>query len=229
VKGSLENLYRVYRQSNGHDWAVARESYPKYQRLTFAIAQKYGFAGHIGAAVFAALSPNNDYLGNLRDTDRVLKAAGEGRDIDSFKVSTYGNNKRKAWQIASGADPLDMIIAKKTRNFYLNIKDPNDPQPCTIDGHMYWIWMGRRGTMDEANVNGSNYEVIAECVRELARREGIVTSLGQAILWQTWKRIHNVLYDGQIHLWDREVLQAGLGWEMVQRTGFEPMTLTVSG
>src|SRR3546814_13797099 len=53
------------------------------------------------SAGFAALSPNNDYHGNLRDTDRVLSAARAGQSINDFKVSTYGNKDRKSTSLNS--------------------------------------------------------------------------------------------------------------------------------
>jgi hypothetical protein len=140
----IKNLVKVFDAADKIDIKIAEDAWFKMNRLTSRIAEKYEFSSRIGAAVFAALSPNSSYHGNLRDTDRVLAAAAGQVGLDDFKVSTYGNNKRKAWRIAKGEEPLDLIVFDKTRNFFLNVDNPVDPFPVTIDGHMFNAWFGKR-------------------------------------------------------------------------------------
>src|SRR6476469_8824558 len=122
----MQNLRNVYDFASREDIKIAEVAWVKMNKLTADIATKHGFAPRIGAAVFAALSPNNDFKGNLRDTNRLLQAARAGSDISEFKVSTYGNNKRKAWAIAAqGREPLDLIVFPKTRSFFLNVHTPD--------------------------------------------------------------------------------------------------------
>ncbi len=86
------------------------------------LANQCGTTTRIASAVFSALSPNNDYHGNLSDAHALLDAKRKSLTIDDFTVHTYGQNKRKAWRIAHGEEPLDLIVANKTRNFFLNIR-----------------------------------------------------------------------------------------------------------
>lgn len=209
-----KNVLTVFDQADAMDRSIALESWWKYQRLTSEVAAKYGYPSHIGAAVFAALSPNNSYHGNLRDTDRLLCTVKGGGTLDDFKVSTYGNNKRKAWAIAHGEDPLEHLRFPKTRSFYLNIKDPHDPDPVTVDGHVYNIWRGRRIPLKSAahKMKISLYPIIAEDIRQVARRLGMIPNQVQAVCWIAWRRMHGIQTSLQLDLWDGESLAAGLGW-----------------
>lgn len=216
---SLTNLAAVWEQATAKDKASAMESYPKYQALTSKIAHKHGFNGIVGAAVFAALSPNNDYWGNLRDVDRLLAAAAAGKGIQDFTVSTYGNNKRKAWDIAKGGDPDALIVALKTRNFFHNVKDPYDPDWVTIDGHMFNVFHGVRRPIQSKNnkdrvvkVSKWDYLEIAAAVTSFAENHEMIPCQMQAVLWVTWRRIHGIRTPPQQELWDRDFYAAGLGF-----------------
>lgn len=206
---SLDNLRRVLAQAGESEIRIAQQAFPKYNKIVTALAAKHGFSAEIGAAVFSALSPNNDYYGNLRDTSRLMEAAANQRDLTSFKVSTYGNNKRKAWRIAHGEPPLDLIVSDKTRNFFLNINNPYDPMPVTIDGHMFNMWLGQRVNLVGLRVPKSLYYTVADGVRTLAQETGYLPCEVQGILWYTHRRIHNILRSSQLTLWDVDWDYAG--------------------
>lgn len=214
-----DNLIRIWDQASERDIAVAVDSYPKYQKICAKIAAKHGFEPVIGAAVFAALSPNNDYWGNLRDADTLLAAAAGHKTLEDFKVSTYGNNKRKAWRIAHGEDPDALIVAQKTSNFFHNIADPADPRYVTIDGHMHNIWFGKRAPIQSKNpavrvvkVDNNLYPIIADGIKDFAAERGLVPCEMQGVLWQTWRRIHAIRTPAQQELWDRDYIEARLGF-----------------
>ncbi len=210
----IKNLLDVYAQASQTDIVLASASYHKYNALTGEVAEKYGYDRDIGAAVFAALSPNNDYFGNLRDVDRLLKGTRAGLHYDKIKVCTYGPNKIKAWRIANGERALDLIVAPKTRNFYLNVRDPLDNHPVTIDGHMLCAWRGVRTTLDNAKMNPKLYEVVATDFREAAKSLSVIPNRFQAVLWTTWRRIHGVKLTtvAQPEFWDVERLAARLDY-----------------
>lgn len=215
----VQNIERVWDAARSDEVSAGQQAYPKYQRITTQVAAKHGFSPTIGAAVFAALSPNSDYWGNLRDTDRLLAAAAAGADLTSFSVSTYGNNKRKAWHIANGGDPDLYIKVLKTRNFFHNIQDPANPEFVTIDGHMFNVYHNERNPLasrDKARrivkVSPKLYAAIAGALKELAVRKGEYPSTVQAILWLTWRRMHGIRTPAQTEMWDRDYLSAGLGF-----------------
>jgi hypothetical protein len=212
---SKDNLQRVLDTASDGDWKVAEAAWFRYQRITGTIAKKYGFGACIGAAVFAALSPNSDYLGNIRDTNRLLAAAGAGKGLDDFKVSSYGQNKLKAWRIARGEDALSLIVANKTRNFFLNIMDPTDPVPVTVDGHIFNAWMNRRMKLTDANMNLRNgdYEKVADDIRYIGADRKILPNVIQGLIWYAWKRMHRIRHSDQLCFWADDAIVAGLGFE----------------
>jgi len=214
-----DNFIKVFNQATERDIAAAKASYPKYQRLCREMARKYGFGLHVGAGVFAALSPNNDYWGNLRDADKLMAAAAAGKSIDDFTVSTYGNNKLKAWRITKGEEPEELIVALKTRNFYENIFDPRNPQYVTIDGHMHNVYYGTRHPLQSrdpnkriAKVAGALYYEIASQVMAFSFEKDMLPCEMQGVLWITWRRIHGIHSPKQQELWDRDYHAANLGF-----------------
>ena len=209
-------MQKVYDQATEHDIRIAIVSYLTYHRLTAAIAKKHGFSSTTGAAVFAALSPNNDYHGNLRDTGKLLAAAQAGHRITDFTVSTYGPNKQKAWRIAHGESPHELIVALKTMNFFHNVDDPTDPNFVTIDGHMFNVFHGVRRPIQSRNnknrvvkVTRWDYVEIAAAVKTFADNYALLPCQMQAILWQVWRKIHSIRRSNQDGLWDLDYLAAG--------------------
>ena len=214
-----ENLVQIWDQASERDIGMAVASFPKYQRITTQIAAKHGFTSVTGAAVFAALSPNNDFWGNLRNTDDLLAAAAADKDLNDFGVSTYGNNKVKAWRIAHGEDPNKLIVALKTNSFFHNITDPSNPNYVTIDGHMRNIWFGERVRIQSRNpktrvvkVDNKLYHVIADGIKAFAAEHELIPCEMQGVLWLTWRRIHAIRTPAQGELWDRDFIEARLGF-----------------
>lgn len=209
---SVCNLQRVFALASQSDIETGLSAFETYNKLVSEIAEKTGYTPETGAAVFSALSPNNDYFGNLRDTHRLLAAAKAGLAVDEFRVSTYGKNKQKAWLIAKGEDPRKLITADKTRNFFLNVSNPVDPAPVTIDGHMFNIWNGTRQKLVGLSVRKGDYKRVADDVRNLAGVAGLRANQMQAILWHTWRRIHGIRTASQMSFWDEAALAAKLGY-----------------
>jgi hypothetical protein len=212
---SIENLRLIFNQATKADLVDGRGSYRRYNKIMRMMGGNHGYSHRIAAAVFCALSPNNDYNGNLRDARNLLKNHRAGRSIEDFKVSTYGNNKRKAWALAGGADPLSLILAPKTRSFYLNVCDPTDPEPVTVDGHIHNCWSGKRMSLVGLRTLG-NYDEVAAAVRLLAFENKMVPCEMQGVLWFTWKRIHSILNSGQTTFWHDDMVCAGIGFHLTQ-------------
>lgn len=222
---SAENLMRVFSQSIPSERSIAMDSYFHYHRLTRSIALETGFTVEQACGVFSALSPNNDYIGNLKDCRRLLKMKAAGAALDDFKVTTYGNNKRKAWSIAGGTSVSEAIKAPKTWNFFNNLATPESDKFVTIDGHMYWAWVGRAGNVTGdrktgigakvkpgagAKVTSRTYKEIASDCRALAKALGILPNQFQAVCWVTWKRMHNKKHSAQTEFFPSDEVAAGV-------------------
>jgi hypothetical protein len=218
LKG-IDNLRACLDTADSDDWEYGRGAWVRYHTLLSEMGDRLDMPHHLVFGVFAALSPNNDYHGNLRDANRLLEAKVNGKKINEVSVCTYGPNKQKAWSIANGADPRVEIQGLKTRNFYLNIADPLDPNPVTIDGHIFNAWNNRRVRLNGGvKMSDSLYYRIAYDLHVLASDYKELANVLQGIIWFAWKRKHNILTDEQAHFWSRDHLSAGLGFKMEKLT-----------
>jgi hypothetical protein len=197
-----QNIQKVLRQADPVDIDEGLIAFPRYQETMRRLASYYGYPIEVVTAAFCALSPNNDYLKNLRSTVTLLKGHEEGVPVERLTVSTYNACKFRAWNFINGMDFLAVTKGKKTRAFYQNILDPSDPHPVTIDGHMVSVWTGKRMTMLQVATRGFPYERVADDFRAVAYQERLLANQLQAIIWFTWKRINKILFDGQQCLFD---------------------------
>lgn len=189
-----QNLMKVYRACHPEDRADAMNSYFRYRDICQAIATNHEAELHTVAAVFSALSPNNDYIGNIKDAISVM-AFSKGR-IRTPKVHTYRQNLRKALKIASTElHPNDAFQALKTKNFYRNIICPEDTGHVTVDGHMVNAFRGdRKGNVKGLRFNDREYEEIKDIIIGLAQALDIIPNQFQAICWVSWKAMNGRKY-----------------------------------
>lgn len=193
---SVDNILSVYTKVDRIDMEEGMLAYQRYHESLKFYARHYGVEMPHVIGAFSALSPNNDYMGNLRSLVTLLEGRRRGARVEDCTVSTYKACRNRAWNFLNGADFLDVTKGKKTRNFYLNILNPFDPEPVTIDGHMACIYVGKRMTMKEVVRSRFKYDIVADAFRSAARDVDLLPNQLQAMLWFTWKRIHNVIYTG---------------------------------
>lgn len=194
----MDNILRVYAQVDRIDREEGLIAYWRYRESLQYYATHYQLPLSAVVGAFCALSPNNDYMGNLRSLVTILEGRRQGRHVTACTVSTYKACRGRAWNFLNGTDFLEVTKGPKTRNFYMNIFNPDDPEPVTIDGHMACIYIGKRMTMKEVVRARFKYNVVAECFRETAREVDLLPNQLQAMLWFTWKRINNVIYSAQL-------------------------------
>lgn len=195
----VDNVRSVWARADAIDRAEGALAYARYHQTLSVLARHYGMPlpGVVGA--FAALSPNADYIGNLRSVVTLLEGARRGIPVEELTVSTYKACRTRAWAFLHGADFLEVTRGPKTRNFYRNILDPTDPDAVTIDGHMVCVARAQRMTMKDVVRSRFRYTEIATLFRTAAADIGIIPSQLQATCWFTWKRIHQVVYNAQLN------------------------------
>lgn len=196
------NIRQVLSRTDAVDWAEGLRAYASYRETLSRLASHYGYTLNQVAAVFAALSPNNDYIKNLRSTATLLKGHAAGMSVETLTTTSYRACQLRAWRVLDGEDFLAFTKGKKTRNFYTLIVNPDHPTAIVIDGHMVSIQRGQRMTMTAAKLTNFNYEEVAHAYCAVAFSEFIRPSQLQAILWFTWKRINRIVYDGNLNLFD---------------------------
>ena len=148
----------------------------------------------LAAAVIAALSPGVAWPVNQQQAWDLILGYRQLKRVDGITVSTYGSQLRKAVKILTWPrqDILDSEVeevlgkyAYKTKAFYRNILYyKTDYESVTIDRHM----LDSIG-LDGLRLTAHRYEIISDCIRELAKQEKLIPNQLQATLWLTWKRL----------------------------------------
>jgi len=199
----MENLVNWWNTSSQMDRDYGKTAYHGYKFDIMKILPTRSM--DVGCAVFALLSPNNDYNGNVDSMRKVVAAHRRGipaREIEG--LTCYRACAERAYRVLD-CEPIDNVFGKnanKTYNFYRNILDPEDPRFVTIDGHMYNLWRGEITTLKEVAVHfkPKQYKVIADDFKAFARALDIPPSQLQATLWWIWKRVNRIRFDYQIDL-----------------------------
>ena len=192
----VRNILKVYRRATSEDVANGLEWYDRAKRYASIISNLSGVNLYTVVGVMAALSPNNRWERNVKDTERMVWAWVKGEDLSDFKVSCYNTMKAKAWSIleddlTEDDDILNRLNGQKIRSFYSNIRGLDE---VTIDGHAYNIALGlRQGlTSDKTNMGKKLYREMQEAYVKAAKRAGVKPHELQAITWTTWKREHGI-------------------------------------
>jgi len=188
----VRNILKVYRRATPEDIANGLEWYDRAKRYATIISNLSGVNLNTVVGVMAALSPNNRWERNVKDTERMVWAWVKGEDLSDFKVSCYNTMKAKAWSIleddlTDDTDILTRLNGQKIRSFYSNIRGLDE---VTIDGHAYNIALGiRQGlTTDKTNMGKKLYREMQSAYVKAAKRVGVKPHELQAITWTTWKR-----------------------------------------
>lgn len=194
--GRRSNIRKVLDAADETDINEGRLAYFRYHEVVKRLAAFYDVPFPKAVAVFAALSPNVDYNGCLRSTATLLKGWSDGVDVNLMRVSTYNHCRDRAFLYLEGVDFLATVSGKKIRSFYMNILNPLDPWPVTMDGHAVNVWRGRPVLLKSV-VGDFHYETVADDYRRVARDVGLLPNQVQSITWFAWKRIHNIVYAGR--------------------------------
>lgn len=200
----------VYSLANPHDVTLGLDAYGRYSRRCAALASQYSVDHYIVCALFAVFSPSNAASTNWIAVERILRADREKTISTKNAIPAYGRDQYRGWQLLMGArTPDEVLTGLKTFNFYLCIRNPDDPRPIVVDGHMANVSDNlplRRLT--DVRLKPVDYHRISAQIRKAAIEAGVLPSRFQAVVWYTWKRIHALTYDQQIRLfeeWDGKV------------------------
>jgi len=196
-----KNVLDAWRQVNLIDLDRGVKAYPTYHHTLRGLASYYNTPFVATVEAFVALSPNNDYHGNLRSLVSLLRAWENRDDFSSCTISTYRACGERAWGYLSGeVSFLDTVKGRKITSFRDNILYLDDSRKVTVDGHMVCIAHGRRMTMTEANLalrHKGTYDHTERAVLTLAKRELIAPCAVQATLWTWRKRTLGIKMDTQ--------------------------------
>lgn len=179
----IANLRAMFERADAVDLAEGQLAYFRYHQMMQRISDHYSKPLPNVVAAFVALSPNSDYVGNLRSLISILEF---GEDAT---VASYGHCKTRALNFLLGYNDFwTSTKGPKTRNFYRNILDPTDHRFVTIDGHVVAAWRASRLTMTQARIAPSTYLLIQRDIQQLAFERFLLPNQYQAALWFARKR-----------------------------------------
>lgn len=207
MQGSGRNLRMLFDQADAQDIRDGLAAYSIYNRVIRDFADQYAVTFERALSAFVALSPNSDYFGNLRSLASVLRGVQQGIPPEAITVSTYKHCRDRAYSYATG-EVLFLAKARghKIRSFFLNVFDPSDPYPVTVDGHISCAWQGINATMREALVPPREYARIASAVRRLASDVGMIPNQAQATIWMARKRVMRIKFQAQADLFAHPIM-----------------------
>jgi hypothetical protein len=158
-----------HKGTTGHSW------YANARKECGRLAVAYGVSPRAAAGVVAALSPRMRWSVNLRQASRVLAAHASGEvapphvGIRAFVA--------KAWRIAKGERPLDVLSGPKVRAFYRNLC--GDLSHVTVD-----VWAARAlGWNGDKGMTDAQYARASEAYRRAAASVGVPPAVFQAVVW----------------------------------------------
>lgn len=153
-------------RSTMSDISKAATWYGDARDVALEVAHNLNSCVEVGACVVAAFSPRQAWK---RNVDNAI-AFSKGKHVPGLSNNmTMANNS-----LTMGFDALN---GQKTNAFARNIS--GDTDAVTID-----VWMIRAAGFNASKgVNKSDYNLLAECVRDVAKAFGISPSVMQALIW----------------------------------------------
>lgn len=214
IDAMSENIKSVFAQATDVEIIDGIAWYANARGYAYTLAKRFNLSLSTASAVIAALSPNVGWHRNKLDALTVLLAHADGKNPDAIKVSTYNNNKAKAFAILTGArmfknspptqrlnagtfgavefNAFALLGGNKTRAFADNIAHAESSE-VTIDFHAASVALGIRKTTAESNgISKNQYAVLSTAYLNAANALGLRPYELQAIVWCVWRRLHNV-------------------------------------
>lgn len=200
------NISKYYAKANAFDLSAGKAAYPAYLSMMRMIAREYELPTTHVTEAFAALSPNNDYYGNLRSLTSVLHGMRENKP---YTVSTYKACAQRAESYLNGSvDFMSTVKGPKIRAFRNCILNPVTCQDLVLDGHMIAVAFGQNLTMKEAQIElgkhgqrTKTYDAIVRAYVRAARVREITPSTLQAVIWFCRKRTESIKLTTQRDFW----------------------------
>lgn len=229
----IENLFKVLVAATPEEFVAGAQAYGDYTRVMRDVAKRFELSTPVVTGVFCALSPNNNWMANLRSAVTVCHAFVNGWPENETPVTTYNKNRDKAFRILRGEAIDHVFKGRKVLSFYDNIAYWPDSKVVTVDGHMANAARGKPLPLVKSGLTNREYGIVEDCTILLnkllsveARVKLGVRGLSpcdlQAVVWLTWKRMHSLAYAEGLYLFP----EVGLS-QYVDSSKMEPYTRAV--
>jgi len=163
-----KRLLATYEGSSDADKAAGSAWYSVGKDACRDLSQRYQVSLECAAGVVAALSPRVTWRQNLKLANAVLS--------NSYERGAFKANLDKAFHIAYGASPEDILRGDKVRAFYFALIGRDT---VVVD-----VWM-LRAVKFARSVTKRAYRAIVEAIQRAAKAVNVAASAFQAIIWVT--------------------------------------------
>jgi hypothetical protein len=162
----VSNYLALAMKATPADFVAAATWYQDAQEVAEDVAENLNVSLEIGASIVAAFSPRERWASN------VAKALAFSMGKPVIGLSNNYNMAKASLELG-----FDALKGQKTNAFARNIA--GDQDAVTID-----VWMIRAAGMDASKgVNKSEYNMLSDCVRTVAKSFGLKPSVMQALIW----------------------------------------------
>jgi len=179
---SLWNNASPETKRDGLNWYNAANAFCE------GLSNLYNVPMHQVCAVVAILSPAVSWDVNKADAERVIRAFSTGGEAKALntKVSTYGNNRKKAVSVLLGAEFVKTRTNFKTYSFFRNILQPELASYVTIDRHAVKAYKGMKAG-GSVTSTPKVYKLAEQAYKALAEHLNITPCQAQAVIWVQYK------------------------------------------
>lgn len=186
---SVKNVLGIYENAG----IETREAGMDWYRSAHEFAKTLDTDIERAAGIIAALSPLSGWENNKNKAAQLYSQNGIVCWDGTKNGLGLSKSVEKAQAIFWGEKPLDILVANKTRSFYLNILDP-ESKAVTIDRHAFDIAVGKKTDDKTRGILGRKgiYAQFSEVYCEAADIANIRAAQMQAITWVTWREIHGI-------------------------------------
>lgn len=183
-----DNLQHVLSSASLNDIETGLNWYNEFYIWSEKLAKKYNYSTFTIAQIFSALSPRNKLEKNKIDTITVLDAIKNNLAPEQIKVSTFHNNKNKAFDIARGLKQITKD-SLKTYSFCKNVGELNSDF-VTID-----VWQLRALSLKKQNKVPTKLEYmqLVDLHKKIAQKNNILGYQLQAITWEALRNNNNLI------------------------------------
>jgi hypothetical protein len=196
----VKNIIRLYSKAYPEEIQSGKAWYKQANEIASVMADKYQLSIIQTAGIISALSPGTNWSQNIVDANNFCSLLSTGKYYRSITVTTYGNNREKAYLIycspeldESGIFKLLLGASKKvnkTSSFFLNILHPDNDQIVTIDRHTYRINLGITEIPESAPLTEKRYFLMNSAYQKASKELEISAIELQAVVWLVFRRLY---------------------------------------
>ena len=206
VNFQVNNILEIYSKALPDELVSGKLWYKQANELVNLMSLKYKVSIAQCAGILAALSPATTWNQNIIDTNNFLSLLNNGRKIQSITVTTYGQNKLKAYHIYQhpelSEEEIYLILLgaskklNKTSSFFKNILHPDSDELVTIDRHSFRINLGITELIPIA-LTEKRYRIMVEAYKRAAIQAEVNAIELQAITWLIFRRLYITIREAQ--------------------------------